>query len=224
MPNPDSHPSRNPRARPCIGGISYALPSTARSVRELGAADFSAMAKPAHLVLSGFLDSGRVWEERVQPGEVLAGLHHGVGGWVRLGRGENVVVALDVGRGDGGALLQRAGIPVLMRSTPSLPGRKRALQTLLLVLLHLGSLPLGAQQGAAGAGDPPAGVSTLAPAPRAGLSGGGRPGGAHLRDQLRPGSAPGRHPGVQPLPARQSARCRVPALNAPHSPRPEPMP
>jgi protein-S-isoprenylcysteine O-methyltransferase Ste14 len=63
------------------------------------AADFRAMGKPAHVVLSGFVDSGRVWEERVQPGEVFSGLHHGVGGGVRLGMGENFVVALDVGHG-----------------------------------------------------------------------------------------------------------------------------
>ncbi|MDP9347935.1 MAG: BamA/TamA family outer membrane protein, partial [Gemmatimonadota bacterium] len=63
------------------------------------ALDFRAMGKPAHLVLSGFLDSGRVWEERVQPGEIFTGLHHGVGGGVRLGMGENFVVALDVGHG-----------------------------------------------------------------------------------------------------------------------------
>jgi 3-oxoacyl-[acyl-carrier-protein] synthase-3 len=48
MPNTDSHPSRNPRARPCIGGISYAFPSTARTVRELAAAGL--LQSEAHLL------------------------------------------------------------------------------------------------------------------------------------------------------------------------------
>jgi hypothetical protein len=61
------------------------------------AADFRAAGKPLHLVLSGFVDTGRVWEESIDLGENASDLHHGVGGGVRLGMGENFVVSLDVG-------------------------------------------------------------------------------------------------------------------------------
>ena len=61
------------------------------------AAELSLLGRSAHLVLSGFVDSGRVWEDQPAPGEILGDLHHGVGGGVRLGMGENFVVALDVG-------------------------------------------------------------------------------------------------------------------------------
>lgn len=61
------------------------------------AADFRMLGRPFHLVVSTFLDSGRVWAEGVRPGELFVDLHHGVGGGVRLGMGENFVVALDAG-------------------------------------------------------------------------------------------------------------------------------
>jgi hypothetical protein len=38
-----------------------------------------------------------VWEGDVVFGELLTGLHHGVGGGVRHGMGENFIVALDAG-------------------------------------------------------------------------------------------------------------------------------
>jgi outer membrane protein assembly factor BamA len=61
------------------------------------AAEFAALGKPFHLVLSGFVDSGRTWAEGVDPGQMLADLHRGYGGGVRVGMGESFVVALDVG-------------------------------------------------------------------------------------------------------------------------------
>lgn len=61
------------------------------------AADFHALGRPAHLVLTGFVDSGRVWGGPVHPGEIVSELHHGWGGGTRLGIGENFVVAVDVG-------------------------------------------------------------------------------------------------------------------------------
>jgi outer membrane protein assembly factor BamA len=61
------------------------------------AADFRLFGRPFHTVLSAFVDSGRVWEGDVVFGELLTGLHHGVGGGVRLGMGENFIVALDAG-------------------------------------------------------------------------------------------------------------------------------
>lgn len=61
------------------------------------AADFEGFGRPFHLVLSGFLDSGRTWADGPNVTEVLRDLHHGFGGGVRLGMGENFVVALDAG-------------------------------------------------------------------------------------------------------------------------------
>lgn len=61
------------------------------------AADFRFLGRPFHAVLSAFLDQGRVWEDGVRVNELLAGLHRGYGGGVRLGMGENFVVALDAG-------------------------------------------------------------------------------------------------------------------------------
>jgi hypothetical protein len=42
-----------------------------------------------------------VWENGVVLRELATGLHHGVGGGVRLGVGESFVVAVDAGRGEG---------------------------------------------------------------------------------------------------------------------------
>jgi hypothetical protein len=61
------------------------------------AAEFGAIGKSFHLVLSGFLDSGRTWTEGIDLGETFTDLHHGYGGGVRVGMGESFVVALDVG-------------------------------------------------------------------------------------------------------------------------------
>ncbi len=61
------------------------------------AADFRLWGRPFHTVLSAFLDQGRVWEDGVHLDEVFTDLHRGVGGGVRLGMGENFVVAVDAG-------------------------------------------------------------------------------------------------------------------------------
>ena len=60
-------------------------------------ADFDLVGRSFHAVLSGFVDQGRVWDGRVQVDELFSALHRGVGGGVRVGMGENFVVALDVG-------------------------------------------------------------------------------------------------------------------------------
>jgi outer membrane protein assembly factor BamA len=65
------------------------------------AADFTAAGRPFHVVLSGFVDSGRVWEHRIIASELLQDLHHGAGGGVRLGMGDSFTVAVDVGRSGG---------------------------------------------------------------------------------------------------------------------------
>ena len=61
------------------------------------ALDFALMGKPFHMVLSGFADAGRVWEEGVEFGEVFSDLHRGYGGGMRIGMGENFTVAVDAG-------------------------------------------------------------------------------------------------------------------------------
>ncbi len=61
--------------------------------------ELTALGRRFHVVLSGFVDSGRVWAGGVDPGTILSDLHHGVGGGVRIGMGESFIVALDVGHG-----------------------------------------------------------------------------------------------------------------------------
>jgi outer membrane protein assembly factor BamA len=75
-------------------GRSLALSNTELRWR---AADFQVVGRPFHLVTSGFVDAGRVWEEDLVVAELASGLHLGVGGGLRIGMGENFVVALDVG-------------------------------------------------------------------------------------------------------------------------------
>lgn len=60
----------------------------AREMRLLG--------KDAHLAFIGFLDSGRVWADGVEASALLADLHHGYGGGIRVGLGPNFVVATDL--------------------------------------------------------------------------------------------------------------------------------
>lgn len=59
--------------------------------------DFEMLGRPLHLVLSGFVDSGRVWEDGLEWESLVSDLHTGVGGGVRVGVGENFVVSVDMG-------------------------------------------------------------------------------------------------------------------------------
>ena len=61
------------------------------------AADFRLLGRDFHTVLSAFLDQGRVWENGFDLGGVFEDLHRGYGGGVRVGMGENFVVAVDAG-------------------------------------------------------------------------------------------------------------------------------
>jgi len=63
--------------------------------------DFRMMDRGFHLVLSSYLDQGRVWRDGVALGEVLSDLHAGYGGGFRIGMGENFVVSADVGTSSG---------------------------------------------------------------------------------------------------------------------------
>jgi hypothetical protein len=62
------------------------------------AADFRILKKDAFLVLSGFVDAGRVWDEGIRAGELGSDLWAGYGGGVRLGLGSSSVIAVDVGK------------------------------------------------------------------------------------------------------------------------------
>lgn len=67
------------------------------------ALEWRLIGKPFHMVLSAFVDTGRVWGDdgpSLDPGA----LHHGYGGGVRIGMGENFVVAVDGGTSAGEGL------------------------------------------------------------------------------------------------------------------------
>jgi outer membrane protein assembly factor BamA len=61
------------------------------------AADFGLIGRPSSLVLSGFVDAGRVWADGVELSSALRDLHSGYGGGARLGFGPSFVISTDVG-------------------------------------------------------------------------------------------------------------------------------
>ena len=61
------------------------------------AADFTLLGRAFHATLTTYVDQGRVWAEGVRVDEILSDLHRGYGGGLRLGMGENFVVAFDAG-------------------------------------------------------------------------------------------------------------------------------
>lgn len=67
------------------------------------ALEWRLLGKSFHAVVSGFLDSGRVWHDGAPP-LALDALHHGYGGGLRVGMGENFVVAADAGTSAGNGL------------------------------------------------------------------------------------------------------------------------
>ncbi|HET9425692.1 MAG TPA: BamA/TamA family outer membrane protein [Gemmatimonadaceae bacterium] len=60
------------------------------------AADFRARGRVSAVILSGFVDAGRVWERGLSADGLFADYHMGFGGGARFRYGENFVVALDV--------------------------------------------------------------------------------------------------------------------------------
>ncbi len=77
------------------------------------ASEFGAVGRSFHVVLSAFLDQGRVWADGLEIGEVFQDLHRGYGGGVRVGMGENFVVAMDVGTSKGAGLGLYTGLGYL---------------------------------------------------------------------------------------------------------------
>ena len=61
------------------------------------AADFGLIGRPSSLILSGFVDAGRVWTDGVDLSSTLHELHSGYGGGVRLSFGPSFVISTDVG-------------------------------------------------------------------------------------------------------------------------------
>jgi outer membrane protein assembly factor BamA len=81
-----------PKDRYVGRGIAFANTEVRWDVRA-----FALRRAPSHLVLSGFLDAGRVWRGNVRLDELLTELHAGYGAGVRLAIGPSFVVATDVG-------------------------------------------------------------------------------------------------------------------------------
>ena len=69
----------------------------ANSELRWSAAKFSLVGRPTVLVLSGFVDAGRVWANGPDVSQVFTDLHAGYGGGVRLAIGPSFVIAGDVG-------------------------------------------------------------------------------------------------------------------------------
>lgn len=69
------------------------------------ATDFRILGRGAHLVVSGFVDAGRVWARDIRPAEIAEDLWVGYGGGTRLGLGSSSIIAMDVGRSREGTQL-----------------------------------------------------------------------------------------------------------------------
>ena len=61
------------------------------------AAEFSLHGRPSSLVLSSFVDAGRVWADGIALSSATSELHAGYGGGARFAFGNSFVVAVDVG-------------------------------------------------------------------------------------------------------------------------------
>ena len=61
------------------------------------AADFKLLGRESSVVLSGFVDAGRVWTTNIDLSTATNDLHTGYGGGARLALGSSFVVAVDVG-------------------------------------------------------------------------------------------------------------------------------
>lgn len=61
------------------------------------AMDFTLHGRASSVVLSGFVDAGRVWADGIEFSSITRDLHAGYGGGARLAFGPSFVIALDVG-------------------------------------------------------------------------------------------------------------------------------
>ncbi|MEO8622047.1 MAG: BamA/TamA family outer membrane protein [bacterium] len=81
-----------PKNRYVGKGVAFA-----NSELRWSAASFALAGKPTRLVLSGFVDAGRVWADGLDLSQVGSDLHVGYGGGVRAAIGPSFVIATDVG-------------------------------------------------------------------------------------------------------------------------------
>lgn len=81
-----------PKNRYVGKGVAFA-----NSELRWSAARFALRGRPTRLVLSGFVDAGRVWTDGLDVSEAFTDLHVGYGGGVRLAIGPTFVIAGDVG-------------------------------------------------------------------------------------------------------------------------------
>jgi hemolysin activation/secretion protein len=61
------------------------------------ALDFRLLGRPSSIVLSSFVDAGRVWSDRLELSSVFDELHVGYGAGGRLALGQSFVIAGDIG-------------------------------------------------------------------------------------------------------------------------------
>jgi outer membrane protein assembly factor BamA len=81
-----------PKNRYVGKGVAFA-----NSELRWSAASFGLLGRPTQLVLSGFVDAGRVWADGLDLSQAASDLHVGYGGGARLALGPSFVVAMDVG-------------------------------------------------------------------------------------------------------------------------------
>jgi outer membrane protein assembly factor BamA len=81
-----------PKNRYVGNGVAFA-----NSELRWSAMEFSLRGRPTRVVLSGFVDAGRVWDKGLDVSEAFEDLHVGYGGGVRLAIGPTFVVSGDVG-------------------------------------------------------------------------------------------------------------------------------
>lgn len=81
-----------PKNRYVGKGVAFA-----NSELRWSAASFGLLGRPTGVVLSGFVDAGRVWTDGLDLSQVASDLHVGYGGGARLAIGPSFVVATDVG-------------------------------------------------------------------------------------------------------------------------------
>ena len=81
-----------PKNRYVGKGVAFA-----NSELRWSAASVGILGRPAQLVLSGFVDAGRVWTDGLDVSQIASDLHMGYGGGARVAIGPSFVVATDVG-------------------------------------------------------------------------------------------------------------------------------
>jgi len=81
-----------PKNRYVGKGVAFA-----NSELRWSATQFSFRLHPVQVILSGFVDAGRVWTDGVDISEVFTDLHAGYGGGVHFAVGPSFVASADVG-------------------------------------------------------------------------------------------------------------------------------